>query len=1024
MKKPNGTPYTQHPRRDPPPRITPIAAACSALLLSGAAYAQQAAPDAAAPVKKIDDNAVVVVSGQRAALQSAQKIKQNADEVVDSIVADDIGKLPDRSVTEVLQRIVGVTIDRSMPGDPQHYSVEGSSVAIRGLGYVRSELNGRDSFSANGGRALSFEDVPPELMAGVDVYKNPSAEQIEGAISGLVNLRTAMPFDYKGFKGAMSAQTSYSTLKKGKATPSTSLLLSDRWTTPFGEVGLLVDFAKSRSDTRTDNFQVDPYYPRDNLVEGRTVWVPQGVTWRSMEFERERQGKYAAAQWRPNRDLTTSLTYFKSSYYMTWSEQALLMANTSPYTIKVANGTYAPNGALLTGTLSDPDHGGINLNPDRRVADRDSSTTDIAWNMQWRMAPQWTLRTDYQHVRAKTRGFDSDVATGLQMAKEGLDLTGSRPRLIFDAGDRAALADPNNYYWAYTMEHLDKSSASNDVWKTDVQYDFDHKVLRDLRFGVRMTDRHSNTHNSNPSYNWQGVTQPWMLGWNTSGLAYLGDPRFSNQTSIHSFNNFFNGSVSVPTTVFPNDVLARGYPNSYATLHSYHDILCAEQSAAQGWGSCDAWKAATFGDDPAEVNNVTERTKAFHTQLRFGFDDLKYPIDGNLGIRYVKTNSSAAGYMVFNPSVLDIPPGGVLVGETIPNIAAFTVKGDFKNSYSNILPSLNLRLKASDKLQFRLALAKAMSPPDFSQLQAYTTLSEDVSFSRDTATKVITVENVGLNGNASGNPMLKPTTSTQLDLTAEWYFAHAGSLTLAVFNKQLKDIIVSQQASVARADVNGQMHSFTVTSPVNGAKGHARGFEVAYQQYYDMLPSWMSGLGVQASFTFVDSKRKLYNPVYSEYCSGGDGAANLNLNLNGCDIDGRVFGNLPLQGLSRQSANLSLMYDKGPVSSRLAYNWRSRNLQAVNTWGARGTNGLDSNPASPTYGADNNAWGLPLWAEAYGQLDASFFYKFTDKLSIGIEAQNLNNVVFRQTVQQHIGDMQHTWFVTGPRYTAQLRYTF
>jgi iron complex outermembrane receptor protein len=1022
MNKQHGSPNENHPRRRPVLRMTPIAAACSALLLTGAAYAQQGAD---ATAKKADEPAVVVVSGQRAALQSAQKIKQNADEVVDSIVADDIGKLPDRSVTEVLQRIVGVTIDRSMKGDPQHYAVEGSGVAIRGLSYVRSELNGRDSFSANGGRSLSFEDVPPELMAGVDVYKNPSAEQIEGAISGLVNLRTAMPFDYKGFKGAASWQTSYSTLKEGKATPSTSLLLSDRWTTPIGEIGLLVDFAKSQSDTRTDNFQVDPYYPRDNLVAGKTVWVPQGATWRTMEFERERTGKYAAAQWRPMRDLTTSLTYFRSDYYMTWSERALLMSHTTPYDVKVANGTYAANGALLTGTLSDPEHGGIALNPDRRVADRDSSTTDISWNAQWRVAPQWTVRTDYQRVRAKTRGFDSDVSTGMAMAKQGLDLTGKLPRLIFDDADRAAMANPNNYYWAYTMEHLDKATARNDVWKTDLQYDFDHPVLRDVRFGVRMTDRNSFTRNSNPSYNWQGVTQPWMLGWNISGLAYLGDPRFKAETSVHPFNNFFNGDVTVPTAVFPNDVLARGYPASYEKLHSYHDILCAEQAKAQGWGSCDAWKGATFGDDPAEVNLVNEKTKSFYTQLRFGFDDLKFPIDGNLGIRYVKTDSSAVGSMVYNPSQIELPPGGVLVGgELVPNIAGFTIKGDFKNSYSNILPSLNLRMKADDKLQFRLALAKAMSPADFSLLQANTTLSRNVTISRNVETNVLTVKNVALEGNASGNPMLKPTTSTQLDLTAEWYFAHAGSLTMAVFNKQLKDIIIYQQDNVPRADVNGKVQNFTVTSPVNGAKGHARGFELAYQQYYDKLPGWMSGIGMQASFTFVDSARKLYNPVYSEFCSGGDGAANLNLNLNGCDIDGRTFGNLPLQGLSRQSANLSLMYDKGPVSTRLAYNWRSRNLQAVNTWGARGTNGKDSNPASPTYGAYNNAWGLPLWAEAYGQLDASFFYKFTDKLSVGIEAQNLNNVIFKQTVDQHIGTMQHTYFVTGPRYTAQLRYTF
>jgi TonB-dependent receptor len=184
---------------------TAIAAAVAQVVVLHASPAWAQTADAAAT------GPTVVVSGQRAALQSAQKLKQDADEVVDSIVAEDIGKLPDRSVTEVLQRIAGVTIDRNMAGDPNRQSVEGSGVSVRGLTYVRSEINGRDAFSAGGGRSLGFADVAPELMAGVDVYKNPSAEQVEGAVAALVNLRTAMPFDYKGFKGVMGVSESYST---------------------------------------------------------------------------------------------------------------------------------------------------------------------------------------------------------------------------------------------------------------------------------------------------------------------------------------------------------------------------------------------------------------------------------------------------------------------------------------------------------------------------------------------------------------------------------------------------------------------------------------------------------------------------------------------------------------------------------------------------------------------------------------------------------------------------------------------
>jgi TonB-dependent receptor len=984
-----------------------------AMMASGVAMAQAdqatAKTDAAAP-----EPVAVVVTGQRAALQSAQKIKQNSDEIVDSIVAEDMGKLPDRSVTEVLQRVVGVTIDRTMSkGDPEHFSVEGSGVSIRGLSYVRSELNGRDSFSANGGRSLNFEDVPPELVAGVDIYKNPSAEQVEGAVGGLVNLRTAMPFDYKGFKASVSADRTWSELKRGKTSPSASGLVSNRWKTPVGEIGALLDLAYSESGTRTDAFQVEPYYPLKD-ANGNSVFVPKGAQWRTLEFNRKREGAYGALQWKKD-DWSSSLTYFKSKYEMQWDEQAIF-AQSSPYNIKVSPGaTFNSNGALLTGTLTDPTDGGINFGDDTRTSNRKSDTTDLSWNLRWRR-DNWTVTTDLQRIRANTHSVDSTVATGVTMPSETLDLTGNVPKILFNDAERAYLADPKNYYWAFTMEHLDQSKANETAWKTDVKYDFDHPVLRDVRFGVRLTDRDAVTQNSNPNYNWAAITQPWQG--EISGLAYLGDPRFSGNTSLHSFNNFFNGGVSVPSVVFPNVSLAQGFPGTYAQLHTYHDILCKEKDPT---ATCAAWQPASFGaDNYAGTNDQSEKTKAVYGQLRFGWDNLKYPVDGNVGLRYVKTDSNARGYTVFTSTA---PTGGNMVGVSVPNILPFAEGKDYQNSYHNFLPSLNLRLKASDTLQFRFAAASALSRPDFTQLQGYTTLSETADTSTNAA-GVTTVNSVSLTGSGDGNPNLRPTTSKQIDVTMEWYFAPTGSFTAAVFNKRLKDIIIKQVYTKQLPDTAGQMHDFTVTGPVNGASGHARGVELAFQQYFDKLPGAWSGLGVQANFTFVDSKRELYKGVYSKYCTGGDNAANLNLNLNGCDTNGMTFGDLPLENLSRQSYNLALLYDKGPVSARLAYNWRSKALQAVNVNGTKGTDGLDSNPASATYGQTNVAWALPTWSDAYGQLDASVFYKFTDKVSLGLEAQNLTDATYKQLMQQNIGMMGRAWFKTGRRVVAKLSYDF
>ncbi len=1003
------------------------------LMSSGSVWAQASAAPSQQQQKK-EDATQVVVTGQRAALQSAQKVKQEADEIVDSIIADDIGKLPDRSVIEVLQRIVGATLDRAMTNDPQHFSVEGNSIAIRGLSYVRSEMNGRDSFSANGGRALNFEDVPPELLSRVDVYKNPSASQIEGGISGLVDLRTALPFDHQGFKGALSFDTSYSSLRGGKGSNSGSLLLSDRWSTSLGEIGLLVDFARSDSATRADQVKVDPLYARTDLVPGKTVWVPKGAMWRSQDLDRERGGQYLAVQWRPMADITNTLTYFKSDYTINWSERFMAMQHNSPFTVQVANGVYDDNGIFKSGTLSDPGSNGINHNPAHRVESRDSSTQDINWKFDWKFSPRLKLSSDLQQIKAKTEGFASEIATGHQLQKQGLDLSGSVPRLIFDQGDLANLADPSKHYWAYTMDHQDRSKAKSTAWKGDLEYALDHPVLHKLQFGIRLNDRQSSITNEVPSYNWQGVTQPWMLGWDIPKLASLGDPRFATPgaTTTHAFKNFFGGKIAAPPGIYATDAFLRDVKNSYDKLHSYHNVLCAEQAAAQGWGDCKQWgtpgyeRTAAFGSDPSGRNEVNEKTQALYSQLKFGFDDWKYPVDGNIGLRHVSTKTKAAGFTVFSSTGASFPPGAAVSGVPVPNIPNFSKAQDYEHTYHNLLPSVNLRMKASKDLQFRFAYAEAISRPDFSQLQGYTDLKQDVKTTTDPATGAVTVQSVNLSGNSDGNPLLKPITSKQFDLTAEWYFAKAGSLTVAGFDKRLKDIIVTQARSYSIPDASGKLQSFSVTSPVNGASGTARGFEVAYQQFYENLPDWARGFGLQASYTHVDSKRKLYNPVDSAYCTGGAGDSdNFNRWNNGCDTDGRTFSGLPLTGLSRHTFNLAFMYEQGPVSARVAYNWRSKYLEGIrNSFGTLFSDGKDTNPASPTFGATNLNYALPLWADAYGQVDASVFYKFANNLSIGAEIQNLTNTVFKQKMQQHVGMVDHAWISTGPRYSLSARYTF
>ena len=992
-----------------------LGAAQLALMTGGVAWAQS-------------EPATVMVVGQRAALESAQKIKQNSDEIVDSIVADDIGKLPDKSVTEVLQRIVGVTIDRTMNRvDPQQgvgdgiqrFAAEGTGVSIRGLSYVRSELNGRDSFSANGGRSLSFEDVPPELMAGVDVYKNPSAEQIEGGIGGLVNLRTALPFDFKGRKGAISVEAARSDLR-GKTSPSFSGMVSDRWDTSLGQFGALVDLAHSRINTRSDGMSVGPYIPRTNLLvgdtSGKTRWAPGGIGFTTNDFNRDRDGLYGALQWKKD-TLSSALTFFRSRYKIDTTENGFFQTGQGSVTTIDQGATFDDHGALLTGVLRDPSEGGVNIGSAARATGRTADTRDISWNLTWRASSQWTLRTDLQHVKATTEGFDNTVGLGGFIPKETLNLAASPIRVSFDDSDRAALVNPANWYWGFTQEHRDKADATLKTGRIDAKYTFDDPVLNDVRFGLRATEREALTRSTHDT-EWTQISQPWAVSnepgsWQPlSQFAYLNDPRFTGNSSTQSFPNFFGGKFNLPTVIVPAMSTTSNVATSYAALHNYTQLVCKTPCTQA------PWKPAPYGDATG-LNEQQERTQAAYAQLRFGFDKWQYPVDGNVGVRVVHTDMTARGYQLFSP------PTSTVIG--VPAIPAQSERQEFDNSYNNVLPSLNLRMKASDQLQFRAAVSKGMTRPDFYQLQTYTTLSQNVHTHQDPGGQPV-LDSIDYSGDAKGNPMLKPTLSNNLDLTAEYYFGRSSSLTLAVFNKQIKDIIIGQTTAVTLKDTAGVGHDFLIKSPVNGAKGRATGLEIGYQQYFDKLPDWLNGLGVSGNYTYIDSRMSMYKPLNRVWCTPkADLDSSLAATIGGCDTDGRVLNatNLPMTGMSKNAYNLALLYDRGPVSARLAYSWRSKYLQAANAYGANGSDGVDYNPDSATKGQISSVnYALPVWGGAYGQLDMGIHYKVTEDLSVAFEARNLTNALYKQYMQQNIGFKEKGAFYTGRSFTLQAHYNF
>jgi len=970
---------------------------CSMLMGASALAIAALAPSATWAAEAAEASSVeeLVVTGQRAAIQSAQKIKQDAPQIVDSITATDIGALPDRSVTEALQRIPGITIGRTTEArDADRLSVEGSGVQIRGLSYVRGELNGRDSFSAKSGRALSFEDVPPELMAGVDVYKNPAADIIEGGIGGTVNLRTRMPFDAEGRVIAFSGDMSVGDLRKTWE-PTGSILYSDRWNTPIGEIGLLLDLTHSKLASRQDTISVDPFFVRTDLVPGRTVYVPGGFGYRRLDLDRLRQGQAAALQWKANDRWETSFQFLRSKATLASAENAVGFDPGSGNGPAAGTSfTYDAGGFFQSGTIANSP-GGTGLGSsvlDARYNKRTSITTDYSLHSKYDVSDRLSISGDIQYVRAKTKTYDFSAfnSVGADAKPASLDLTGKHPKITMN-NDEVYFHDPANYYLLAAMDFHDYNTAEELAERIDVAYTFDDgNWLKDFRFGVRNTYRTATTRET--TYRWSEVAPSWAGGPSVNNISSL-----QGYEELFSFNNFFRGDVHLPATfIQPTNSLVKDYAAGAKIIGAI----------AQQYGSCcGPW--TPFGGDYSIANNPggsvnyqKEKTLGGYAVLNFGndisFGGEEHELDGNIGVRVVQTRARSLGSSTFQAPTFDT---SFISAQDIAFANGVRSTIDEGRNYWNVLPSLNLRLKITPELQLRFAAAKAIVRPDFPQLQPVFNIGASggsllagggCSSSLPSGAAPTCIYRYTAN---AGNPDLKPIRSTQFDASLEWYFAPTGSLSLALFHKDIYNFITNAAISQPFTN-NGVTRNVLVTQPYNAGHGTIKGFEVAYQQYYDFLPGLLSGLGMQANFTYVKSK------------GARNGAVNPYDQSQINNVTAASASDLPLEGLSKTSYNVAALYDHGPVSARLAYNWRQRYLLT-------------------TTAANIN---IPAWFDNYGQLDGSVFYTVNDHLKVGVEGVNLLNSESRILVsypgRPEQGKSYHNWVQSDRRYSIVLRATF
>src|SRR5262249_43581647 len=249
--------------------------------------------------------------------------------------------------------------------------------------------------------------------------------------------------------------------------------------------------------------------------------------------------------------------------------------------------------------------------------------------------------------------------------------------------------------------------------------------------------------NSTDGQNWQS----------RGSFGYLKDPRYATlvPTTLFAFNNFFNGKVPMPPSlVMPSVAFTRDYPGAYQQSTQILQMECQDGNQLFGTNNnCatagSSWKPLTYDGDPAQTGRQKEHTQAAYTSLRFRFDDWRFPVDGNLGVRVVRTRTKANGYTVFKPSYGDKPSPEVPMFGTIDE----PLKAE--HTYTNVLPSLNLRADLTDTLQARFAFAKAMYRPGFGDLREYIQLKQDVTRNSDG-----TVKNITYTGTDDGNVNLKP----------------------------------------------------------------------------------------------------------------------------------------------------------------------------------------------------------------------------------------------------------------------------
>ncbi len=845
------------------PVLHPIAAAVALLSISMTAQAQQA------PMQE------VVVTGIRASLEQSLSQKRNSDSVIDVVSAEDIGKLPDKNVADAVQRVPGVNISSSAGGEGGFS--ENDRVSIRGTSpsLTQTLINGHavgtgDWFVTDQvgtvGRSVSFALLPSEIVSRVTVQKSARADLVEGGVAGSINIETRKPLSFKNpFTAELAVQAIYADLP-GKTDPQMNALFN--WKNEAKTMGVLFQVFSEKRHERRDGQEFFGYGAIDanspaaqKYPELAGVLAPLGINSALFEQVRKRQGGSVDVQFKPTPDLMLDVNGFYSkldaanynrSFYnqpganlnavdndgkhvgvipsvFTVKNNTLVAADFPASQFPAANATTPYNGQLYPALADQIYRPGSN-----------SSTAYVDFNGSYRASERLRISGSLGYTRGiGETPVDLGYEAGLTGVGVSYQLNGLSPaRLSFPGLDISRFSNVvTASAWGSHVETLDTEKYG----QADGELSMDYGVLESLKFGARYAEHHRNVAwpENRSCAVCDGTTNAPLPKWN--GGTYPGD--YGKGLGANAQGRYWQ--------LDPADLVA--WANKYDN---------------SGGPNSRNW--------PAELD-VKEKDSAAYLMANLSGNKWR----GNVGVRVVRTQQT---------TVTNVPGGENPIGQE--NIFGTYTPTVVKHSYTDVLPSANVKFDLSKDLVARAAVAKTMARADYSALVGAVNLNDQL-----------------LTG-TGGNPDLKPIRSTNYDATLEWYFAPKAMLSVGAFFMDMQSYVTFGTAPVTYYNNTfKKFNTYVIQSPTNiGAKN--KGVELSYQQ------GLWGGFGVVGNYTYTNGK-------------ADDGAA--------------------VVGSSRGTYNLEGYYEDERLSARLAYTYRSSFLAGLFSSSPQYVHGVGNLAASLNY---------------------------------------------------------------------------